>query len=148
MKSETFAMILPSCMNYMDRVEEEIANTSKLQIKASAVVQFTVEQAGELCAKWRKDEKIFASRVRLLSSNIVKVYLLSGENAIERWNQLMGPENPGSDEGNWHQLRYKFADASAYAEGDPDNGFYGSANHKEAKKEISFMKKWKIFPMN
>ena len=145
MKNVTFAMILPSCIPHADWVEEQIVKTMKLQIKASAVAKFTVEQAGELCAKWREDETFFTSRVRLLSSENVKVYLLSGENAIERWNQLIGPEDPGASDANWHQLRCKLADAKAYADGSTDNGFYGSANHEDAEKEIGLMKKWKIF---
>lgn len=145
-KEVTFAMIYPSCMNYATRVEEKIASTGNLQIDASAVVQFSVGQAEELCEKWKKDEKSFTSHVRLLSSNKVKVYLLSGKNAVKHWNRLIGPEDPGAWEANWHQLRCKFADAKSYAKGDPDNGFYGSANCEDAEKEISLMKKWKIFP--
>ena len=144
MKNEvTFAMILPSCMNYASWVEEQIANTN-LRIKASAVVQFTAEQSEELCAKWRKDAS-FASRVQMLSSGKVKVYLLSGKDAIKHWNDLIGPEDPGAAEASWHQLRCKFADAKAYADGNPDNGFYGSTNREDAEKEIDLMKKWKIF---
>ncbi len=144
-KEVTFAMILPSCLPHTDWVEEQIAKTMKLQIKASAVVKFTVEQAEELCGKWREDETFFTSRVHLLSSKNVKVYLLSGKNAIERWNQLIGPEDPGASDASWHQLRCKLADAKAYADGSPDNGFYGSANHEDAEKEIGLMEKWKIF---
>ena len=95
MKNEvtTFAMILPSCMRYAARVEKEIENTARLRIQASAVVQFTVEQAEELCEKWNEDAS-FISRVNLLSSQKVKIYLLSGNDAIGLWNDLIGPETP------------------------------------------------------
>lgn len=139
MKSETLAMILPSCMQYAARVEKEM-NAAKLTVESSATVHLTQEQAEELCAKWHED-KSFQSRVDMLSSAEVKVYHLSGKGAVKNWNNLIGPEDPAANKAKWTQLRCKFADALHYVLSF-DNGFYGSETQADAKRELSLMKKW------
>ena len=138
-KSETLAMILPSCMKYTTRVEKEM-DAAKLKIESSATIHLTREQAEELCAKWREDES-FESRIKMLSSAEVKVYQLSGNGAVKRWNNLIGPEDPADSKGKWAQLRCKFADAIYYALS-LDNGFYGSKTESDAERELGLMKKW------
>ena len=140
MKSETLAMILPSCMKYAARVEKEM-DAAKLTIESSATVHLTQEQAEELCAKWHED-KSFQSRVEMLSSAEIKVYHLSGKGAVKRWNDLIGPENPTSREAKWSQLRCKFASELYNVLSYPDNGFYGSANQTEADRDLGLMRKW------
>ena len=138
-KETTFAMILPSCMNYKNMVEKEM-DAAKLKIESSATIHLTQEQAEELCAKWHED-KSFESRVKTLSSAEVKVYQLSGNGAVKRWNNLIGPEDPADNNAKWTQLRCKFADATYYALS-LDNGFYGSTTKSDAERELDLMKKW------
>ncbi len=138
-KETTLAMILPSCMNYKNMVEKEM-DAAKLKIESSATIHLTQEQAEELCAKWHED-KSFESRVKMLSSAEVKVYQLSGNGAVKRWNNLIGPEDPADSKGKWAQLRCKFADAIYYALS-LDNGFYGSKTESDAERELGLMKKW------
>lgn len=143
-KEVTFAMILPSCMRYAARVEKEMS-ASKLTIDSAAIVQFTPKQAELISDRWCNDGS-FASRVRMLSSAKVKVYCLSGHNAIKRWRNLIGPEDPGAKEAKWRQMRCKFADAVSFASGNPDNGFYGSVSKSDAEEKLNLMREWKIFP--
>ncbi len=138
-KSETLAMILPSCIKYTARVEKEM-DSAKLKIESSATIHLTQEQAEELCAKWHED-KSFEPRVKMLSSAEVKVYHLSGEEAVKNWNNLIGPEDPAANKAKWAQLRCKFADAIYYVLS-LDNGFYGSETQADAKRELGLMKKW------
>ena len=135
---ETLAILLPSCMKYATRVEKKIA-AAKLKIESSATIHLTQEQAEELCAKWK--DKSFKSRVEMLSSTKIKVYHLSGKDAVKKWNTLIGPENPADSKAKWAQLRCKFADALYYALSF-DNGFYGSETPADAKRELRLMKKW------
>ena len=138
-KSETLAMILPSCIKYTTRVEKEM-DAAKLKIESSATIHLTQEQAEELCAKWYGD-KSFEPRIKMLSSAEVKVYQLSGTSAVKRWNDLIGPEDPADSKAKWAQLRCKFADALYYVLS-LDNGFYGSKTQSDAKRELGLMKKW------
>lgn len=138
-KNGTLAMILPSCMKYATRVEKEM-DAAELKIESSAIVHFTQEQAEELCAKWHEDES-FKSRVETLTSAEVKVYHLSGENAVKSWNDLIGPEDPAANKASWHQLRCKFGNALYYASS-LDNGFYGSKTQADAKRELGLVQKW------
>ena len=143
-KEVTFAMILPSCVRYAHMVEREMID-SKFTIDSAAIVQFTPEQAEKICDRWCNDGS-YASRVRMLSSAKVKVYCLSGHNAIKRWRNLIGPEDPGDPKAKWRQLRCKLADAVSYALGDPDNGFYGSVSKSDAEEKLNLLREWKIFP--
>ena len=118
---------------------------SKFTIDSAAIVQFTPKQAELICDRWCNDGS-FASRVRMLSSAKVKVYCLSGHNAIKRWRNLIGPEDPGDHKAKWRQLRCRLANANSYLSGDPDNGFYGSVSKSDAEEKINLMWKWKIFP--
>ncbi len=136
---KTFAMILPSCMKYTSRVEKEMED-AKLKIESSAVIHLTQDQAKELCAKWHEDQS-FQLRVKMLSSAEVKVYALSGNGAIKKWNKLIGPKDPAANEAKWAQLRCKFANALYYVL-TLDNGFYGSETQADATRELGLMKKW------
>jgi nucleoside-diphosphate kinase len=137
---KTFAMIKPSCIVYSTEVEAAII-AAGLRIETSAEVRFTREMSEEFYAE-HKGKPFFEGLVAMISSAPVRVYCLSGENAIQVWRDLIGPTNP--NKGKEDQLRRKYADAEAYAAGSPDNGFHGSANPEDAEREIDLMRKWQF----
>lgn len=137
---KTFGIIKPSCVKHAAEVEAAII-AAGLRIGTSAEVRFTREMSEEFYAE-HKGKPFFEGLVAMISSAPVRVYCLSGENAIQVWRDLIGPTNP--NKGNENQLRHRFANAKAYAEGNPDNGFHGSANSEDAERELMLMKKWGI----
>ena len=130
---ETLAMILPSCLRYEARIENQIL-LAGLQITESARVSLSLQQAKELT-----DQDKLA---KVLSSEPVKAYCLKGEDAVNVWRRLIGPEDPTSSEAEWWQLRCKFANGLVYSKENPDNGFYGSVSASDAKRQLSLMRKW------
>lgn len=135
---KTFAMIKPSCVKCAEEVEIEMTLMG-LRIVSSAEVQLTSEQA-KLFYTEHQGKPFFQGLVDMLSLNTVKVYELEGISAVRKWRDLIGPNNPSLGERD--QLRRRFADAEAYINGNPDNGFYGSASIEDAERELSLMKKW------
>lgn len=132
-------MIKPSCVKYAAEVEAAIT-AAGLIIDKVAEVRFSQAQAEEFYAEHR-GKPFFSRLVAMLSSAPVRVYCISGENAVQAWRDLIGPTNPNNGDG----LRRRFADAEAYAAGSPDNGFHGSANPEDAEREINLMRKWQCF---
>jgi len=133
-KERTLAIVLPSCMRYMATILEKIEEKADLRIVKSVTFQFSAKQAEEFCAIFHKE-----NLVKVLSYSTVKVLCLEGENAIEKWQNLMGPEDPNAHDAEWWQLRCMLADGAAYAGGNPDNGFYGSETVEEAKRGLDFV---------
>ena len=140
-KTETFAMIKPSCTKFIADVEKEMM-LSGLAVVESAKVRLSEEQAAQFYAE-HQGKPFFTELVSMLSSSPVMVYHLSGTDAVKRWRDLIGPTNP--NKGERDQLRRRFADGEAYEQGSPDNGFHGSANNEDAEREINLMKEWGIF---
>ena len=135
---KTFAMIKPSCVKYAEEVEFEMALMG-LRIVSSAEVQLTSEQA-KLFYIEHQGKPFFQGLVDMLSLNTIKVYELEGISAVRKWRDLIGPTIPSLGERD--QLRRRFADAEAYMNGNPDNGFHGSVSTEDAERELSLMKKW------
>ena len=135
---KTFAMIKPSCVKYAEEVEFEMTLIG-LRIVSSAEVQLTTEQAKLFYAE-HQGKPFFQGLVDMLSTNTVKVYELEGISAVWKWRDLIGPTIPNLGERD--QLRRRFANAEAYINGNPDNGFHGSASTEDAERELSLMKKW------
>lgn len=140
MKQITFAMIKPSCVKHAVEVEAAIT-AAGLVIDKVAEVCLSQAQAEEFYAE-HKGKPFFGGLVAMLSSAPVRVYRISGENAVQAWRDLIGPTNPNN--GNENQLRKRFADGEAYAAGSPDNGFHGSATEKDSRHELQLMESWGI----
>ena len=103
-----------------------------LRIVKSTTFRFSAEEAEKFCKIFHKE-----SLVKVLSYSTVKVLCLEGENAIDRWQELMGPEDPNAHDAEWWQLRCMLADGAAYAKGNLDNGFYGSETAEDAKRGLN-----------
>lgn len=134
----TFAMIKPSCVKYAEEVEFDMTQTG-LRVVSSAEVKLTPEQAKLFYAE-HQGKPFFQGLIDMLSLNTVKVYELEGISAVWKWRDLIGPTIPSLGERN--QLRRRFSNAEAYKNGNPDNGFHGSANTEDAERELSLMKNW------
>jgi len=136
---KTFAMIKPSCVKYAGEVRRLI-EAAGLMIEDEAVVQLTEDQAEEFYSE-HKDKSFFKGLVKMMTSAPVVVLCLSSENAVQVWRNLIGPTNPNDVKANPNQLRRCFANGEAYAAGNPDNGFHGSAPGDEDR-ELGLMRKW------
>lgn len=138
MKKVTYAMFKPSIAADPSVCEEVRAaiNAAGLHIEQEKAVQFSRDLAENFYAE-HKGKHFFEGLVSMLSGAPVVALILSGEDAVKQWRELIGPTNPSN--GHAGQLRYEYADGEAYAAGSPDNGFHGSASAEDAEREIALV---------
>ena len=103
---KTFAIIKPDAYKagYAGKIIDAV-NEAGLKIAALKLVHMTKEQAGGFYAV-HKDKPFFKDVCEFMSSGPCFVMILTGDNAIKRWRELMGATNPEqADEGT---LRKRF----------------------------------------
>ncbi|MFP4165175.1 MAG: nucleoside-diphosphate kinase [Chitinispirillaceae bacterium] len=127
---QTLAIIKPDAVRnktagkILSMIEE-----SGLEIKQAKMVRLTRELAGEFYAV-HKGKPFYEELLDFMSSGPVIVMVLSGENAIARWRELMGATNPEkAEEGTVRKL---------YATSVQWNAVHGSDAPETAREELSF----------
>jgi len=91
---QTLAIIKPDgvARNLIGEIIHRI-ETSGLKIQAMKMVQLSVKQAEGFYAVHR-DKPFFPSLTSFMSEGPVVLMILSGENAIQKWRDLMGATDP------------------------------------------------------
>jgi len=74
--------------------------------------------------------RFFASLVEFMTSGPVVAFVIEGENAVERYRQLMGATDPAKAEPNTLRARY--------AQSIERNAVHGSDSPTSARREIAF----------
>ena len=126
----TFAIIKPDAVRaknagaILQRIEE-----SGLEIIAMKRIQLSEDLARGFYAV-HKERPFYGDLVKFMTSGPVVVLGLQGENAIQRWRDLMGPTN--SEEAPAGTLRGDFGTDVE------QNACHGSDAPETAKVEISF----------
>ena len=94
MIEQTLAIIKPDgvARNLIGEILHRI-ETSGLKIQAMKMVQLSVKQAEGFYAVHR-DKPFFPSLTSFMSEGPVVLMILSGENAIQKWRDLMGATDP------------------------------------------------------
>ncbi|XP_012278664.1 nucleoside diphosphate kinase 7 [Orussus abietinus] len=126
----TCAMLKPDVMDKMGEILKKITYHN-FHIGNIKMVHLTREQARELY-KDRANYK--ASDIQnFMASGLVLVLELLGENAISKWVELLGPEDP-------LEAREKSPASfrACYGTDFIRNAFHGSANSEAAEKELNF----------
>ena len=126
----TFAIIKPDAVRkkaagaILQRIEE-----TGLEVVAMKCIQLTEDLAKGFYAV-HKERPFYGDLVKFMTSGPVVVLCLQGENAIQRWRDLMGPTN--SEEAPAGTLRGDFGTDVE------QNACHGSDAPETAKVEISF----------
>lgn len=102
---------------------------AKLDIIAMKMVRLTKEQAEGFYAE-HQDKPFFANLVQFMMSGPIVVQVLQGENAIERYRQLMGPSDLSKAAAG--TLRADFANSVR------ENAVHGSDSLASAEREIAY----------
>tara|TARA_B100001250_G_C19713680_1_gene750368 strand:- start:323 stop:739 length:417 start_codon:yes stop_codon:yes gene_type:complete len=127
---ETFSIIKPDATkrNITGSINMLIEK-SGLRIIAQKRIKLNKDQAVQFYIV-HKEKSFFNDLVDYMTSEPVVVQVLSGENAIERYREVMGATNPeNAEEGTirkQHALNVQ------------ENSVHGSDSIENAKKEISF----------
>jgi len=135
MKERTLAIIKPDAVrrrligNVIQRLEME-----GLEIVDMKMVRMTKEQAEELY-KVHKDKSFYEGQTDFMSSGPCVMLVLEGENAIEKYRELMGSTN--SAEAAYGTIRWEFGIDIRY------NIVHGSDSKESANFEISFFNRIK-----
>ncbi len=95
---KTLAIIKPDCVkngnigNVISKIEE-----NGLKIVALKMVKLTKEEA-EGFYYVHRDKPFFGSLISFMTEGPVVLMILSGENVISRWREIMGATNPENAE--------------------------------------------------
>ena len=136
---QTLSIIKPDAVKkqIIGEIQTRI-HQAKLDIIAIKMVKLTKEQAEGFYAE-HQDKPFFANLVNFMMSGPIVVQVLQGENAVERYRQLMGPTDLSKAAAG--TLRADFANSMR------ENAVHGSDSLASAEREIAyFFVDSEIFP--
>ncbi|WP_334324201.1 nucleoside-diphosphate kinase [Gilliamella apicola] len=127
---QTLSIIKPDAVKkqIIGEIQTRI-HQAKLDIIAMKMVRLTKEQAEGFYAE-HKDKPFFANLVQFMMSGPIVVQVLQGENAVERYRQLMGPTDLSKAAAG--TLRADFANSMR------ENAVHGSDSLASAEREIAY----------
>jgi nucleoside-diphosphate kinase len=112
----------------MGRILSDI-EAAGFRIAAMKMLRLSRAQAEAFYAVHR-ERPFFASLVEFITSGPVVAFVIEGENAVERYRQLMGATDPAKAEPNTLRARY--------AQNIERNAVHGSDSPTSARREIAF----------
>ena len=126
----TFSIIKPDATkrNITGSVISLIEN-SGLRIVGQKRIHLTINQAKKFY-EVHKDRPFYNDLIEYMTSEPVVVQVLSGDNAVSRYREVMGATNP--DEAETGTIR------KIHALNIQENSVHGSDSEENAKKEIDF----------
>ena len=127
---QTLSIIKPDAVKkqIIGEIQTRI-HQAKLDIIAMKMVKLTKEQAEGFYAE-HQDKPFFANLVQFMLSGPIVVQVLQGENAVERYRQLMGPTDLSKAAAG--TLRADFANSMR------ENAVHGSDSLASAEREIAY----------
>ena len=127
---QTLSIIKPDAVKkqIIGEIQTRI-HQAKLDIIAMKMVRLTKEQAEGFYAE-HQDKSFFANLVKFMMSGPIVVQVLQGENAVERYRQLMGPTDLSKAAAG--TLRADFANSMR------ENAVHGSDSLASAEREIAY----------
>ncbi|WP_334323399.1 nucleoside-diphosphate kinase [Gilliamella apicola] len=127
---QTLSIIKPDAVKkqIIGEIQTRI-HQAKLDIIAMKMVRLTKEQAEGFYAE-HQDKSFFANLVKFMMSGPIVVQVLQGENAVERYRQLMGPTDLSKAAAG--TLRADFANSVR------ENAVHGSDSLASAEREIAY----------
>ena len=127
---QTLSIIKPDAVKkqIIGEIQTRI-HQAKLDIIAIKMVKLTKEQAVGFYAE-HQDKPFFANLVQFMMSGPIVVQVLQGENAVERYRQLMGPTDLSKAAAG--TLRADFANSMR------ENAVHGSDSLASAEREIAY----------
>ena len=127
---QTLSIIKPDAVKkqIIGEIQTRI-HQAKLDIIAIKMVKLTKEQAEGFYAE-HQDKPFFANLVHFMMSGPIVVQVLQGENAVERYRQLMGPTDLSKAAAG--TLRADFANSVR------ENAVHGSDSLASAEREIAY----------
>ena len=128
--SHTLGLIKPDAVEagLMGRILSDI-EAAGFRIAAMKMLRLSRAQAEAFYAVHR-ERPFFASLVEFMTSGPVVAFVIEGENAVERYRQLMGATDPAKAEPNTLRARY--------AQNIERNAVHGSDSPTSARREIAF----------
>ena len=126
----TFSIIKPDATkrNITGSINQ-IIEDSGLRIIAQKRIKITKEQA-EKFYDVHNDKPFFGDLVQFMTSEPVIVQILSGDNAVKKYREVMGATNPNNaEDGTIRKL---------FALNVQENSVHGSDSDENAKTEIEF----------
>ncbi|XP_026557970.1 thioredoxin domain-containing protein 3 [Pseudonaja textilis] len=128
----TMALIKPSAFEDKDKIINEVKDAGFL-ISELREAHISPETAAQFYQD-HEDKPYYNQLVDFMSKGPSMVMVLTKENAVEEWRQLMGPTDPTkAKETHPNSIRAKFATDIMH------NAVHGSSNEEHAKKSINFI---------
>jgi len=138
--AHTLGLIKPDAVEagLMGRILSDI-EAAGFRIAAMKMLRLSRAQAEAFYAVHR-ERPFFASLVEFMTSGPVVAFVIEGENAVERYRQLMGATDPAKAEPNTLRARY--------AQNIERNAVHGSDSPTSARREIAFFSELELVSLN
>ncbi|XP_026530661.1 thioredoxin domain-containing protein 3 [Notechis scutatus] len=128
----TMALIKPSAFEDKDKIINKVKDAGFL-ISELREAHISPETAAQFYQD-HEDKPYYNQLVDFMSKGPSMVMVLTKENAVDEWRQLMGPTDPTkAKETHPNSIRAKFATDIMH------NAVHGSSNEEHAKKSINFI---------
>lgn len=131
----TFAMIKPDAvrLRFFGSIISKIESLTDLSIVELMLMRLTEAQVRQFYAE-HDGKPFFEPLVEFSTSGPFVCIVLKGENAVDRWRELMGATNP--QQAKPGTLRHEFGF------GMPNNAVHGSDSEQSAEREIALFRSW------
>ena len=130
MHQKTLGIIKPDATkrNLIGKIIAHIENSS-LSIHAIKITKLNVKEAEDFYEE-HKEKPFFRDLINYMTSYKVVLIAIEGENAVEKYREIMGSTNPkNAQEGTIRKL---------YAIDMQSNSVHGSDSTKSAKRELEY----------
>lgn len=129
-RQKTLGIVKPDAYVHLGKIIDA-AFSSGLVIGEMQMLKITREQAEQFYSNLRGTEN-FTKASHFLCSDAITVMELVGENSVDKWKQLMGPEDPNGWRSAQNTLRGQFGTDTV------QNAVYGSDSESQAAEDIEF----------
>lgn len=126
---KTLAAIKPDAMGKMGEILDRVAQEGFVLCNAR-MAQLTREEAAELYIE-HKGKEFFERLLDLMTEGPVLLFAITGQNAIRKWREVMGPTDPADARRDFpHSVR------AQYGTNVTRNACHGSDSPKAAEREV------------
>jgi len=129
-RQKTLAIVKPDGYAHLGKIIDA-AHSVGLIVGEMRMLKMTREQAEEFYNDQR-GQQTFSRIVQFLASDAVTAVEFVGENSVEKWKSLMGPDSPS----DWGQAQNTIR--GQFGTDEIQNVVYGSANEDKAAEDAAF----------
>lgn len=129
-RQQTVAIVMPDAYAHLGKILDAAASID-LVVGEMKMLKMTKEQAEQFYEN-KRGQQTFSRSVQFLCSDAVTAIEFVGENSVQKWNALLGPEDPNQWSSAQNTIRGQFGTDLI------QNAAYGSCDERQAQIDVDF----------